>query len=61
MFHHMAPKRAKWFDSHPSPTERIAAVARRPHPRIFQLERPALCLLNTSALARDGGHRLTLG
>jgi len=57
----MAPKRAKWFDSHPSPTERIAAVARRPHPGIFQLEGPALCLLNTSALAREAGRRPTPG
>jgi len=57
----MAPKRAKWFDSHPSPTERIAAVARRPHPGIFQLEGPALCLLNTSALAREAGRRPSLG
>ncbi len=32
---------------------RIAAVARRPYPGIFQLEGPALCLLNTQAVARD--------
>ncbi len=51
----MAPQRAKWFDSHPSPTERIAAVTRRPHPGIFQLEGPALCLLNTAALAHETG------
>jgi Zn-dependent protease with chaperone function len=51
----MAPQRAQWFDSHPSPTERIAAVARRPHPGIFQLEGPVLCLLNPAALARETG------
>lgn len=43
----MAPKRAQWFDSHPTPTERIAAVARHPQPGIFQLEGPALCLLTS--------------
>ena len=43
----MAPQRAQWFDSHPSPTERIAAVARQPRPGIFQLEGPAVCLLRT--------------
>jgi Zn-dependent protease with chaperone function len=51
----LAPKRARWFDSHPSPTERIAAVARASHPGIFQLEGPALCLLNTQAIAREAG------
>ena len=48
----MKPRKANWFDSHPSPTERIAAVARRPHDGIFQLEGPALSLLNLAALRR---------
>lgn len=48
----MAPQRAEWFDSHPSDTERIAAVARDPQPGIFQLAAPAVCLLNTQALQR---------
>jgi len=47
----MKPQKAKWFDSHPSPTERIAAVAREPKPGIFQLEGPALCLLNTKVVS----------
>src|SRR5262245_10768722 len=51
----LKPQRARWFDSHPSPTERIAAVARAAHPGIFQLEGPALCLLNTQAIARETG------
>jgi Zn-dependent protease with chaperone function len=46
----MAPQRAQWFDSHPSPTERIAAVARNPQPGIFQLEGPAIGLLTIRAL-----------
>src|SRR5579863_7956390 len=49
----LAPQSAGRFDSHPSPTERISAVSRRPHAGIFQLEGPAICLLNTSALSRD--------
>jgi Zn-dependent protease with chaperone function len=51
----MKPRRAHWFDSHPSPTERIAAVARRPHTGIFQLEGPALSLLNVTALPKAAG------
>jgi Zn-dependent protease with chaperone function len=51
----MKPKKAHWFDSHPSPTERIAAVARRPHAGIFQLEGPALGLLNIAALRKASG------
>lgn len=49
----MSPQKAKWFDSHPSPTERIAAVARHPQPGIFQLEGPAICLLNVKALMKS--------
>jgi Zn-dependent protease with chaperone function len=48
----LAPQRAQWFDSHPSPTERIAAVASQSQPGIFQLAGPARCLLNEAALAR---------
>lgn len=51
----MSPQKAKWFDSHPSPSERIAAVARNPQPGIFQLEGPAHCLLNRKALQRSRG------
>ncbi len=50
----LAPQRARWFDSHPSPTERIAAVAQQSRPGIFQLEGPALCLLNTAG--KSGVH-----
>jgi Zn-dependent protease with chaperone function len=51
----MKPRKAHWFDSHPSPTERIAAVARRPHAGIFQLEGAALHLLNVAALSKASG------
>src|SRR5260370_11189657 len=51
----MKPSKAHWFDSHPSPTERIAAVARRPHAGIFQLDGPALSLLNVAPLSKPSG------
>jgi Zn-dependent protease with chaperone function len=45
----MSPQRARWFDSHPSPTERIAAVARQTRPGIFRLPGPAVCLIARKA------------
>lgn len=36
---------ARWFDTHPSPQQRIAAVNAHPHPGIFHLEGPASCLM----------------
>jgi Zn-dependent protease with chaperone function len=48
----MSPQKSQWFDSHPSPSERIAAVARNPQPGIFQLAGPAISLLNVNRLMR---------
>lgn len=48
----LAPQSASWWDSHPSPADRIAAAAQLQHPGIVQLEGPASCLLNSASFAR---------
>ena len=47
----LKPQKAGYFDSHPSPADRIAAVAKNPQPGIFQLQAPALVLLNQAAIS----------
>lgn len=49
----MAPQRAHWFHAHPSPADRVAAVAQLQCPGIFQLKGPAEVLLNARAMAQS--------
>lgn len=48
----VATQKTHWFDSHPSPADRVAAVARLNCPGIFQLNGPAEVLLNPRTLAQ---------
>lgn len=49
---HLAPQSASWWNTHPSPADRIAAAAQLQHPGIVQLSGPARCLLNSGAFER---------
>jgi Zn-dependent protease with chaperone function len=55
---HLRPTRAQWFDSHPSPTDRIAAVAKLEEPGIFQLDGPARCLLRMQTLPIENAREI---
>ena len=48
----LAPQSASWWETHPSPADRIAAAAQLQHPGIVQLAGPASCLLNRGAFER---------
>ena len=48
----LSPQSASWWDTHPSPADRMAAAAQLQHPGIVQLEGPASCLLNSASFAR---------
>jgi len=48
----LAPQSASWWDTHPSPADRVAAAAQLHHPGIVRLTGPASCLLNSGAFER---------